>query len=263
MRSILTLACLATCLAGVTSTVLAGGRSDAPVETDVWLGKKSRLHFDLWSQRGLGNRDVEVIERNLNAVRQDVGRDLKVDESARFQVIVTDAAVFHTYSGAPARVSGLFDGKIHIPIPSEVDERELQGTLWHEYTHAAIFAKTLGRCPSWLNEGIAMYQQTKIDPRPRELLRRLVGGNGKLPYDWAGLESAFRSQTASAEAQSAAYIQALAIADFLYERYRGARVNRLIDAVGDSGDVEAALHETLQTSLEKLDRQVVEHLDRQ
>jgi hypothetical protein len=250
---------LAACLGAFVAPAAAGGRSDAPVETDVWLSKKSRLHFDLWSQRGLGTSDVEIIERNLNAVRRDVGRDLRVDDAARFDVIVTEAAVFHRYSGAAAEISGLFDGKIHVPIPSQVDERELRGTLWHEYTHAAIFAKTRGRCPAWLNEGIAMFQQMKVDPRPRAEIGRLVR-DGKLPYDWGELEAIFRDRTASAEDRRLAYLQALAIAETLYARYRTSRVNDLIDRIGASGDVEAAFAAVLSTRLEKLRQQVVAHL---
>ena len=58
----------------------------------------------------------------------------------------------------------------------------------------------------------------------------------------------------------ATYQQALAIVDYLYDRYSSRRVNELIDRIGESGDVATALRETMHVSLEELDRAVVEHL---
>jgi hypothetical protein len=239
-----------------------GNPSDAPVATGVSLAKRTRLYFDTWSQRGLSASELEVIERNLNAVRNDVGRSLGVDPDVRFQVILTEPEVFHRYSGTRAHVSGLFDGKIHIPIPTRVNESELQGTLWHEYTHAVISLKAGGNCPVWLNEGIATYQQSKIDPQLRDGVGHLLGPDGKLPYTWAELDATLHSRTASPRAQAFAYLQAYAVADYLYERYRSQRVNALLDALRTTPDVEAALRETLQTTLERLDQQTLDHVKR-
>lgn len=234
--------------------------SDAPVATGVSLAKRTRLYFDTWSQRGLSASELEIVEQNLNAVRNDVGRALEVDPDARFDVILTEPEVFHRYSGTRSHIAGLFDGKIHIPIPTKVNERELQGTLWHEYTHAVISVKTRGRCPVWLNEGLATYQQAKVDPQIRENLPALLTSQGKLPYDWADLDTTLHSAAASPRAQLLAYVQAYAIVDYLYTRYRAQRVNRLLDELRASGDIVAALRETLQTTLERLDQQVVEHV---
>jgi hypothetical protein len=234
--------------------------SDSPVDAGVSLAKRDRLYFDTYSQRGLSPSELEIVERNLNAVRNDVGRELRVDPDARFQVVLTEPDVFHRYSGTQEQVSGLFDGKIHLPIPAGIAESELQGTLWHEYSHAVIFSRIGNRCPVWLNEGIAVHQQSKIDPARRQRLRQLLGPDGKLPYDWAQLDATLHSRTASHPAQDAAYQQALAIVDYLYDRYSSRRVNELIDRIGESGDVATALRETMHVSLEELDRAVVEHL---
>lgn len=239
--------------------VLAGGRSDAPVDTDVWLSKRSRLHFDVWSQRGLSTSEVEAVERNLNAVRRDVGRDLEVDEKQRFDVVLTDPSVFREYSGAGIHVAGLFDGKIHIPIPSAGREREVQGVLWHEYTHAVIQTKTRGRCPQWLNEGIASYQQSKIDPERRENVRALLEiGKNELPLDWAELEAAFRAR--SSDGKAVAYLQAFAVADYLFKRYRRYQISALLDRIGETGDAKAALKDVLHTTPELLEKSVLEHV---
>ena len=237
-----------------------GGSPDAPVDIGVSLSERSRLYFDTYSQRGLSSNDLYIIERNLNAVRNDVGRELGVDQDARFKVIISDAKVFQGYSGMGEHVAGLFDGRIHIPIPSNVNESELQGVLWHEYTHAVILTKAGGRCPSWLNEGIAVYQQAKIDSKLRSVIgRELIGPDGKLLLTWAELERTFHSQAASPQAKGAAYRQAFAVADYLYTRYRSRRVNDLLERLR-TDDVETALRETFQLTLDKLDRQVIEHI---
>lgn len=242
------------------SSALAGGRSDAPVDTDVWLSKRSRLYFDVWSQRGLSTEEQEAVERNLNSVRREVGRDLEVDRKARYQVVLTDPGVFREYSGLGAHVAGLFDGKIHIPIPGRGDERHVQGVLWHEYTHAVIHEKTRGRCPSWLNEGIAVYQQTKIDSRPREQAKALLGRAEKLPLEWGQLEAAFRLRSSSPQVRGVAYLQAYVIADYLFERYRRYQLNALLEEIGETGNAEEALRSVLHVKLDTLEKKVLEHL---
>jgi hypothetical protein len=236
----------------------AGGRSDAPVQTDVWLTKRSRLHFDVWSQRGLSATEVEAVERNLNAVRRDVGRDLEVDDKTRYDVVLTDPSVFREYSGAGQHVAGLFDGKIHIPIPSAGQEQAVQGVLWHEYTHAVIQTKARGRCPQWLNEGIASYQQSKIDPRRRENLSYLLQKGDGLPLDWNQLEAAFRSR--NPDMQGVAYLQAFAVADFLFKRYRRYQINALLEEIGETGDAIDALKTKLHITPEVLERKVIDHI---
>ena len=234
--------------------------SEGPVDAGVSLAKRDRLYFDTYSQRGLSPSELEIVERNLNAVRNDVGRELHVDPDARFQVVLTEPAVFHRYSGTREQISGLFDGKIHLPIPEGINESELQGTLWHEYSHAVLFSRIGNRCPVWLNEGIAVHEQSKIDPTRRQRLPRLLGPTGKLPYGWADLDATLHSRTASHPAQDAAYQQALAVVDYLYDRYSSRRVNELIDRLGETGDVEGSLKETMHVSLDELDRAVVDHL---
>jgi hypothetical protein len=236
----------------------AGGRADAPVQTDVWLTKRSRLHFDVWSQRGLSATEVEAVERNLNAVRRDVGRDLEVDDKTRYDVVLTDPSVFREYSGAGQHVAGLFDGKIHIPIPSAGQEQAVQGVLWHEYTHAVIQTKARGRCPQWLNEGIASYQQSKIDPRRRENLSYLLQKGDGLPLDWNQLEAAFRSR--NPDMQGVAYLQAFAVADFLFKRYRRYQINALLEEIGETGDAIGALKTKLHITPEVLERKVIDHI---
>ena len=242
------------------TAAFAGGRSDAPVETDVWLAKRSRLHFDVWSQRGLSTAEVEAVERNLNAVRRDVGRDLEVDDKTRYQVVLTDPSVFREYSGVGLHVAGLFDGKIHIPIPGPGNEQKVQGVLWHEYTHAVIATKTNGRCPAWLNEGIASYQQSKIDPERRENIRVLLAKGNELPFTWPELEAAFRQRSLSPQMTSVAYLQAFAVADHLFKRYRRFQINKLLEEIGESGDAEAAFQSVLHTSFRTLEKKVIDHI---
>lgn len=64
------------------------------------------------------------------------------------------------------RVGGLYDGKIRLPIPSDAayPAQELQAVLWHEYTHALVHDLAKGRCPVWLNEGIAQMEEARIRP---------------------------------------------------------------------------------------------------
>jgi len=86
----------------------------------------------------------------------------------------------------PASVSGLFDGKIRVPVGGwKALNPEIRAVLVHELTHAFVFGKSGGGCPRWLQEGLAQMAEGKplLASEERSLARDLAASEGRSWYD--------------------------------------------------------------------------------
>lgn len=96
-------------------------------------------------------------------------------------ILYTDQQ-FRDITRSPAWTKALFDGKIHLPIGSPIEnESLLKKVVHHEYTHALVHQLSRGKAPTRLNEGLALYFEEggRLDrerlPPPLLPLERLHG----------------------------------------------------------------------------------------
>ncbi|RIL07568.1 MAG: hypothetical protein DCC75_09915 [Proteobacteria bacterium] len=91
---------------------------------------------------------------------------------------------FYESTGAPSWTNALyFRGQIIIPIPAKakLDMQNIYRSVRHEYTHALISAITGGRCPGWLDEGLAQWSEGTPHPALRTALASYVEVNPPVP----------------------------------------------------------------------------------
>jgi hypothetical protein len=110
-----------------------------------------------------GARELEirrVVTQILEEAAERVGRDLAFSPSEKITVILYPDERFQEITGAHLWVSGLFDGKIRLPVGALSGRtRGLERLLTHEYSHAVIHLVSKGRAPRWLQEGLAQHQE--------------------------------------------------------------------------------------------------------
>ncbi len=93
---------------------------------------------------------------------QDLGRQLSYEPAENIIVILYTQREFVDITEAPSWAGALNDGKLRIPIGGVTAMNpELQRVLKHELTHSFIASLAGGRCPVWLNEGVAQLMEPR------------------------------------------------------------------------------------------------------
>jgi hypothetical protein len=144
----------------------------------------------------------------LTATHDRFYRLLGTIPSIETTVRLMDAELFYEKTGAPTWTNAMYyRGEVMIPISSQspLDYEELSRAVKHEYTHAIIHALSNGRCPGWLDEGIAQWAEGDENPALQPALHRWLKSNP--PIALSKLKGGFTRLEASMV--PAAYAQSL------------------------------------------------------
>ncbi|MBN2345477.1 MAG: hypothetical protein JXO51_03740 [Candidatus Aminicenantes bacterium] len=164
----------------------------------------------------------------LKDAYSDIGKELNFFPEQPVTVILYTAKDFSDVTRAPAWVGGMFgqlDGKIRVPVQgAEGRAGELRRVLYHEYTHAALFAMAPG-CPLWLHEGLAQHFSGD----------EVVNVNQAIPLGM--LANGFPREPRLAYL---AYMESLQAIQDLVEEFGMARLRRLLAGLRGGRDLESA-----------------------
>lgn len=120
--------------------------------------KEETLHFkilfDGYEHGAVSSKVLQILEDAYVSIGAQIGhfpRDAVT-------VIVYPGKEFYDVTRMPDWSGGIFDGKIRLPLKGidDYDPEVLKKVLYHEYTHALVYSIT-PNCPTWVNEGLAMY----------------------------------------------------------------------------------------------------------
>lgn len=191
----------------------------------------------------------KIVLRVLEDAYGEVGRALSYYPDRDIQVILYSGQQFQEVTDAPGWSTGLYDGKIRIPVGGiEQETPGLRKLLYHEYTHAVVRAMT-PRCPTWLNEGLAQYFEGKeLDARQRDVLRMVVQ-SGKLP-SLASLEGPFNGMGAGQAAH--AYLFSLSAVRYMIDSFGMYRVKSVLEELAAGAAVGKAISSGVLISYEEL-----------
>ena len=96
------------------------------------------------------------IVAHLEAAAARVSLTLAYAPQQRTTVVLYEHHEFRSVTRVHAWATGLFDGKIRLPVGGvRPSAHELERLAGHENAHAAIHELTRGRAPRWLHEGLA------------------------------------------------------------------------------------------------------------
>ena len=183
-------------------------------------------------------------------------RELGIAPRNSIAVVLYTEQAFFDVTQAPSWSGAVFDGKLRIPINglSSVTP-ELARVLKHELAHSFITQLSGGRCPQWLNEGIAQAVEPKQASHGR-LLAGLFRAQREIPLN--ALEGSFM-QFSGTQA-TVAYEESLAAVQYIAETYGMSDLPRILERLGQGSSTEAALRATIHSDYGQLEAEVGKYL---
>ncbi len=150
-----------------------------------------------------------------------------------------DAEEFYAVTHLPTWTNAMFFRKqVVIPIDRSkpIDRMELERSLRHEYFHAITHSLSAGRCPGWLDEGLAQH----IEGIPQDGLWRALAGwlgnNDMVPFE--RLARGFTKLPS--EMVAPAYAQSLVAARMVRSQFGMGAVRAFLEQLKSGAQVESS-----------------------
>ncbi|HET9406009.1 MAG TPA: peptidase MA family metallohydrolase [Candidatus Sulfotelmatobacter sp.] len=235
-------------------------KAERELQVEERSNKKESLHFTLHYQ---GDRTSSGFQRELLATLenqyQELAREFGYEPASNIIVILYTQKEFMDITEAPAWAGALNDGKLRIPVGGLTSMTpSLERVLKHELTHSFVASLGAGRCPTWLNEGIAQMMEGRSSSGLPQEVGQLFRERKEIPL--SVLQGSF-VRFSNIQAQ-VAYAESLAAADYLRQRYGMGEVRRMLESIASGVPDEQALRNSTGLDYSELERRVGESLSR-
>jgi len=235
-------------------------RAERELATGSDFAQESSSHFTMMYEGGQApaqlRRDIiQTLEQHFN----DLSRDFNFVPRETIPVILYTDKQYFDVTQAPSWSGALYDGKLRMPVSGlSMMTSDLSRVLKHELTHSFVNAIAKGRCPTWLNEGIAQLEEPRSSRAQGSQLARLYGAQANIPLN--ELEASF-ARFSSAEA-NVAYVQSLFAAEYIRDTYGMSDLTGIIKRLGDGQSTESALRSTIHSGYGQLEQELSTYLKR-
>jgi len=230
---------------------------DASAESDYTQNESSR--FTLKYE---GRQTPESLRRDLVSTLEshynDLVRDLGVAPRGSIAVVLYTDQTFFDVTQSPSWAGAVNDGKLRIPVNgmSSVTS-ELSRVLKHELAHSFINQLAGGRCPQWLNEGIAQAMEPKSLSSRGRRLAELFKAQQEIPFN--ALEGSF--MRFSPMEAILAYDESLAAVQFIIDTQGASDLHRILQRLAEGNSTETALRATIHDDYGQLQGEVGKYLN--
>lgn len=229
---------------------------EASAETD--FSQRESSHFVLHYE---GKQTSEAFRHQLVSVLEseydDLVRALGVAPRDSISVFLYTEQAFFDVTQSPSWAGAVNDGKLRIPIQGVTSVTpELARVLKHELTHSFVNQLSGGRCPQWLNEGMAQAMEPKSLSSHGRLLAQLFHADREIPLN--ALEGSFMNF--SGVQAIVAYDESLAAVQYIDDTYGMSDLQRILQRLGQGSSTEAALRATIHSDYGELQSEVGKYL---
>jgi tetratricopeptide (TPR) repeat protein len=241
------------------SQMIKRARREIAAETN--FSEQETGHFIL---RYEGNQSSATFRdellSTLEADYQDLSREFATQPRSSIRVVLYPTRAFFDVTRAPSWTGALNDGTVRIPLQGLASVTpELARVLRHELVHSFVNQITTGRCPEWLNEGIAQLLEPRSIGDRAGRLAQLFHAHREIPLNM--LEHGFSSLSGSEAAL--AYDESLAAVEYIQEQHGMTDIVRLLQRIGEGDSTEVAMRSVLHSDYGGLEEELGAHLIQQ
>jgi tetratricopeptide (TPR) repeat protein len=230
---------------------------DLEAESSFREGQTSHfiVHYEGSSTPQLASEILQTLEEHFRSIQSE----LRFTPEEPIAVVLYTQQTFRDVTRAPAWAEAKNDGRIRVPVQGLTSvSGQLSSVLKHELTHSFVRQKTQGRCPQWLNEGLAQWVEgRRSDPSAQSLVAAFEH-HAYVPL--RHLQDSWSSF--SSEDAGFAYAWSLASVEEIIANSGMWGIERLLDTLAAGSAIEPALGVALQTNYADLERVTAEYLRR-
>lgn len=235
---------------------LAKAQRDATAEADYTQHESNHFVLKYEGKQTSDGLRAQLIA-TLESEYDDLVRELGIVPRNSILVVLYTEQSFFDVTQAPSWSGAVFDGKLRIPVSGLTSVTpELARVLKHELTHSFISQLANGRCPQWLNEGIAQALEPKQLSHGK-LLADLFRTQREIPLN--ALEGSFMAF--SSVQATVAYEESLAAVQYISDTYGMGDLQRVLERLGQGSSTEAALRATIHSDYGQLETEIGKYLN--
>ena len=220
--------------------------------------ERESSHFVLRYEGGQSSEALRgEILSTLEAAYRELALAFQSEPRASLEVVLYTSQTFFDVTRAPAWIGALNDGKIRIPLRGlDAVTPDLARILKHELAHSFIYQLSMGRCPAWLNEGLAQTLEPRSLAASGRALAALYRQGHEIPLN--ALDQGCSSL--SAPEARLAYDESLATVQYIQSQYGMSELVRLLNKLGHGESLESALGSTIHSNYGQLEQETGAHL---
>lgn len=193
----------------------------------------------------------EVLRQTYRNISQEFG----YYPNRQIAVLLLDEEEFKTISGAPHWAGGIYDGKIRLPVKRfQFSETDLKALSAHEVTHAFAAAMSAQQIPTWLNEGLAVYQENKQRKVDMLVFNAAIKTNTVFPLDQLMNENALQAKQDPLWV-ALYYQESFHLTSYLVKRYGMFNVKKMLTEFSKGKNSDEAVRNVLQISIARLEKE--------
>ena len=225
------------------------------------LGKTASVkeypHFELRLGGGF-TIDSDVTSDILEKAYFDVGKDLAYFPKNKTVVFFYSQESFREIFALPYAVMSFYDGNIRMPLPDKpMHKDEFRRYIYHEYAHAVVSAKTNNNCPTWLNEGMAVWEELKA--ANQNMTGPLPKGMDIPNISINSLDRIFRTSKDNATL-SASYLVSCTIVQYIVDNWGIGGLQDLLVRIGTGQHVMNAIDDEFLLSEKEFEKRWKEYV---
>jgi tetratricopeptide (TPR) repeat protein len=223
-------------------------------------GSYKELRSQHFLLRYAGSETTALEGEVLNTLEADF-RSLQLDldffPREPIVVLLYPDQAFRDIARSPSWVGAVNDGKIRVPVSGlSTVSPDLARVLKHELTHSFVRQITLGRCPTWFNEGLAQLEEGATTTSLGTQLARSFANDHLPPF--AALETSFLDLPA--DQVGLAYAKSLAALEYLRDTCGLGGIRRLLKLMPANPEVNSLLQRELRLDYTAFEQEVANYI---
>lgn len=229
-------------------------QKEIKLEDKMWEFETPYFEAKLYKEYSV---DIGLLRDVLRKVYKDVGKDLEYYPPEGTQIMFYTEEDFRGIFKKSGIVRGFYDGTIRLIFIPDFRDPSFAAFIAHEYTHAIVSILTNNNAPPWLQEGIAVYEQSKYIPANEKLLKEVVTSGKKLTLK--ELDAGFRMMEHQGIV-GLSYEGAYSAVEFIIDKWGWGGLRRLLSRIKEEGHFANALDEEYYISVSTFEEMWNEYL---